>query len=133
MQLGQLSGNADFPVTEQVKTLGSDVGNAIVNAKGKSSEQLAQQFSGLAEQTRTAASDVGELEPPDDPASIKEDQDKLEAALNQGARDLDSVASAAEAGNEAAAAAAVARLVANSDDIRKPRQRIEKAIDQAES
>lgn len=123
----------DFqPVNEQIQTIGNDVGDAVVNAKGKSNEELARQFSALADRARTAAADVGELEPPDDPESIKKDQEQLEAALNQGARDLDSVASAAQAGNEAAAAAAVAKLVADSDDIRKPRQRIEQAIDQAE-
>ncbi len=115
------------PVNEEIKTLGQEVGDAIVNAKGKSDADLAAQFKDLATRTTTAATSVGELEPPDDEA-IQKDQDALEAALNQGARDLTSIASAAEAGNAKTAAAAVAKLAADSDDIRKPRERIEQAL-----
>jgi phage repressor protein C with HTH and peptisase S24 domain len=115
------------PVNEQIKTLGQSVGDAIVNAKGKADAELSAEFTDLATQTTAAAKAVGELDPPDD-AAIQKDQDALEAALNQGARDLTSIASAADAGNAKAAAAAVAKLAADSDDIRKPRERIEKAL-----
>jgi ABC-type glycerol-3-phosphate transport system substrate-binding protein len=115
------------PVNEEIQNLGQEVGDAIVNAKGKSDADLAAQFKDLATRTTAAATSVGDLEPPDDEA-IQKDQDALEAALNQGARDLTSIASAAEAGNAKTAAAAVAKLAADSDDIRKPRERIEKAL-----
>lgn len=116
----------DFtPINEQIKGIGSSIADAVVNAKTKTDQELATQFGDLADQARDAAAKLGELDPP---SEVEADQEALFAAVNQGARDLDSIAAAAASGNAKAAGAATVRLAANADDVRKPRQRIEKTL-----
>ncbi len=113
------------PINEQIKTIGQQVGDTIANAKGKTDLELERAFDGLAEQTQAAASSLQKTKPP---ADVKPDVDALITALNQGARDLNSIASAAKANNAAAAKAGTVKLLADSDEIRRPRERLEKEL-----
>lgn len=115
------------PMNQQIKVLGQQVGEAVSGAKGKTPTALATQFQGLADQATAAANDLSKIETPDD-ATIEQQQDDLVAALKQGANDLHAISAAASANDAKAASAAAAKLVADSAQIRKPRQALEQQL-----
>lgn len=119
------------PMNEQIKALGQTVGDAVTaavgNPNGQEPDALATQFQGLADEATAAADQLAEIPTPDD-KSIQENQDALVTALKQGANDLHAIAAAATANDAKAAAASAARLVADSADIRKPRQALEQQL-----
>lgn len=115
------------PLNTQIKTLGQQVGDAINTAEGKSASSLATQFQSLADEATAAANDLSKVETPDD-QGIKQNQQDLVTALKQGANDLHAISAAATANDSKAAAAAAQKLVADSADIRGPRQALEKQL-----
>ncbi len=115
------------PINQQIKDLGSAVGDAVVNAKARTDSELAAQFAGLSTQTRTQADELTELETPDE--AIQTNQNALTSALRDAARDLRSIAAAASAGNGSAAKAATVKLGSvTSPQIKKAREAIEKQL-----
>lgn len=119
------------PINQQIKALGQTVGEAVTaaisNPNGQDPAALATQFQSLADEATAAADQLAEIETPDD-QKIEENQDALVTALKQGANDLHAIAAAATAKDAKAAAASAARLVADSADIRKPRQALEQQL-----
>ena len=115
------------PINQQVKDLGSAVGDAVLTAKGKTDTELATQFTDLSAQTETLAGDVGKLETPGD--DIQKNQDALVSALREGARGLQSIAEAASAGNATAAKGGTIKLATvTSPKIKESREAIEKQL-----
>ena len=115
------------PVNQQIKDLGSAVGDAVTNAEGKANAALDAQFADLSTQSKELADDVSKLEPPAD--DIRKNQDALVDALREAARGLQSISAAAGAGNAAAAKAATIKLgTTTSAAIKASREAIEQQV-----
>jgi len=114
------------PIDQRIKDIGNSVGDAVVNAKSKSTTELATEFAGLSAQVRTVAADLAALDAPD---AIKAQQTALTSALGDAARSLRSISAAATAADARAAKAATVKLAAvDSPKIKQARLAIEKQL-----
>jgi hypothetical protein len=106
-------------VNDQVLALGSEVGTAVSEAKTKTDQQLAAEFSAIEQRTRAAQQKLEDLDPPEE---LESGRDDLVDALGAAADDLRAISDAARQGDAEAAAQATAELAADSPKIRDARQ-----------
>jgi hypothetical protein len=113
----------DFPpIDRDLAALGADVGAAIKAANSSTNEQLARRFGGYARRLDELRDRLDDLEPP---AQLKGEHDRLTRAATETERALADVASAARAGDAAAAGAAATRLVRAGQDLDAARRAID--------
>jgi ABC-type enterochelin transport system substrate-binding protein len=115
-------------VRTQIVGLGSSIGTAITSASRETDAQLASAFSALAVRGRAA---VARLDAIDVPDSLTAKRDALRDAVERGVGDLRDIATAARDSDAAAARAAAAQLIADSQQIGTARASFERALDSA--
>lgn len=115
------------PISAAIRGLGTEVGDAVTNAKNKSDIALQEQFADLADRANVVADDLEQAKAPDDSA-ITTARDQLVAGVRKAADDLDAISGAAAAGDAAAAKAATIRLASDSAAIRDPRRKLDQLV-----
>jgi hypothetical protein len=113
---------ADFPpINRDLAALGEDVAAGLRDASQSGDAALARQFGGYARRLGELRDRLDELDPP---GSVRADHARLVAAATATDRALADVASAARAGDAAAAGAAATRLVRGGHDLDAARAKI---------
>jgi hypothetical protein len=113
---------ADFPpLNRDLVALGEDVAAGLRDAGQSNNRALAREFGGYAQRLGDLRDRLDDLDPP---GSVKRDHQRLAAAATATERALVDVASAARAGDAAAAGAAATRLVRSGQDLDAARQKV---------
>jgi len=112
------------PLNKQILALGSDVGETVNGASGKSDEAIEKEFGSLAQQTGELQQQVDELEPPED---LQPPTDQLGEAMDDAQDALRDIEAAAGKSDPAAAREATIQLVRSSEDLREARRTLERA------
>jgi hypothetical protein len=113
---------ADFPpINRDLAALGEDVAAGLRDAGQSGDAALAPEFSGYARRLSELRDRLDDLDPP---ASVKQDHAQLVAAAGATDRALADVASAARAGDAAAAGTAATRLVRSGQDLDAARSKV---------
>lgn len=107
--------DASKKASTEISAIGQDIGTTVSGAGEQTDAELQRQFTALADRTGKAASDVDALDPPND--DIQKTVDELSSALTKGQKDLESIASAAEASDADAARSATQELIKDSPAI----------------
>jgi ElaB/YqjD/DUF883 family membrane-anchored ribosome-binding protein len=112
----------DFPpVDHDLAALGSDVEATVRSANSSSDAELARSFSNYARRLSEIRDRLDQLDPP---SSLKSEHARLTAAATATERALGDLASAARAGDAAAASAAATRLVRSGQVLDSAREKI---------
>jgi hypothetical protein len=113
---------SDFPpINRDLAALGEDVATGLREAGQSDNAAIARRFSGYARRLGELRDRLEELDPP---GSVKPDHERLVAAAAVTDRALADVASAARAGDAAAAGAAATRVVRGGQDVDAARAEI---------
>jgi hypothetical protein len=113
---------SDFPpIDRDLAALGDDVAAGLRKAGQSDNVAIARQFGGYERRLGELRDRLDELEPP---GSVKADHARLVAAAAATDRALGDVASAARAGDAAAAGAAATRLVRSGQDLDAARSKV---------
>jgi hypothetical protein len=115
----------DFPpLNRDLAALGHDVAAGVKSAGGLDDRALAREFSGWARRLSQLRDRLDELDPP---GSLEQDHERLTRAATATERALGEVASAARAGDAAAAGAAATRVVRTGQDLDSARRNVAKS------
>jgi hypothetical protein len=115
----------DFPpIDRDLAALGSDVAAGLRSAGGLDDRALAREFSGWARRLGELRDRLDDLDPP---GSVEGDHERLARAATETERALGEVASAARAGDAAAAGAAATRVVRTGQDLDSARRTVAKS------
>jgi hypothetical protein len=116
----------DFrPVSEQIVSLGQEVGDTIQRAGESTDEELAGDFEDFANELGDLRQELADLDPPDE---LDDEQDALVAAMGEVRSSLEDIAEAAEQRDAEAASQATVELVQRSSELRDTRQRLAAAV-----
>ncbi|MDP2711197.1 MAG: hypothetical protein Q8O56_08250 [Solirubrobacteraceae bacterium] len=100
--------------TTETTSIGREIGSTIRTARTQTNAQLAAKFTNLAARARAVVDKLNALDPPD---ASRAKVTALVGALSTGAQDLDAIATAARAGDAAAARSATQTLARDSPAI----------------
>jgi len=113
---------ADFPPLDRdLAALGRDVAAGLRDAGQSGDAALARRFGGYARRLGELRDRIDELDPPN---SIRSEHEQMVSGAAATDRALADVASAARAGDEAAARAAATRLVLSGQDLDEARRKL---------
>jgi ParB-like chromosome segregation protein Spo0J len=113
---------ADFPPLDRdLAALGRDVAAGLRDAGQSGDAALARRFGGYARRLGELRDRIDELDPPN---SIRSEHAQMVSGAAATDRALADVASAARAGDEAAARAAATRLVLSGQDLDEARRKL---------
>jgi hypothetical protein len=113
---------ADFPpLNRDLAALGRGVATGLRDAGQSDNAALAREFAGYAQRLGELRDRLDDLDPP---SAIKQDHTRLAGAAAATERALGDIASAARAGDAAAASAAATRLVRSGQDLDAARRKL---------
>lgn len=107
------------PINDDFVALGTEVGEVIQTARGKSNESLATRFRGLSARLTAIKARLDELEPPPE---YESDAKRLSDAMALVGGDLDEIAQAAADGDAAEARTQAQELARHSVEVRTARR-----------
>ena len=109
------------PINDDLLKTGNDVGRTIQTARGKSNAELAVSFRALSARADEIKEKVDALEAPEE---YREDQQKLSAAVEVVAGDLEEISDAARLGQGNEARKQVQELIRHSVGVRTARREL---------
>lgn len=111
---------------ERLASISTDIGSAAATQGDQTNAQIAREFREIAATAEQTRSDLAGLDPPE---GAQEEFDGLLAALEQGVRNLRSVARAARSNDPQAADRAARKLTRSGDEITRAENALKRAID----
>lgn len=104
--------DASNKVTTEISAIGTDIGSTVQGAAQQTDAQLQKEFTGLADRTGKAVTQLDDLDAPND--DIGKTVDSLSASLTKAQKDLENIATAAGASDANGAKTATEALVKDS-------------------
>lgn len=112
-------------IRTQISGLGDSIGAAMTGANRQTDVQLSEAFAQLNDRAQATVERLQALDVPDE---LRDEQQALSDALDQGTGDLADIARAARSSDAAGARAAAQQLIADSQQIRDARAAFERAL-----
>ena len=111
----RLQDRASPPRKTNFRQLGTDLGQAITAASGKSNSQLASEFTTLSQRATASAAGLRKLNPP---SKYRSQNSSLAADFDTVASDMKAIATAASTNNASAARSESAKLVQDAAQLK---------------